>query len=363
MVNFCSHFIRYNVPDYKASSELEYELWKKEILHPIRARTISILKSLIAMKYKDFSPRVVGLVKIITFFVDDSYSTILKNQIIKEKNQLSNNPSKRREKKKRLTLSYYDITSSNLYNNKFLFTYSAQAIAKELTLIEFDTFIKILPSELLNQSWSKSKKDKLSPNVREMIDRFNYYTKAISTSILINDKAKLRCKIFTKWIKIAINLEYLQNYHTLMAVLMGLGDASIYRLKSLKKMVKPKYLQALEEMNKLMSPENSYQAYRKVLANTKPPCIPYIGIYLRDLTYIESTPFIKNRNGEHEIRFNKSLRLYGVIEMIKNYQDSSYIFPSVKPLNRMLHEMPIMTDEECFERSLLIEPKQKSLNN
>lgn len=338
---------------------MEYELWKKEILHPIRVRTISILKSLIALKYKDFSPRVSRLVKIITYLVDDSFSTILRNQIKKEKNKLTSKP-RRRRKNRIPTISYNDITSSSLYKNKYILTYSAQAIAKELSLIEFDTFIKIMPSELLNQSWSKDKKDKLSPNVREMIERFNYLTKAISTSILIVDKVKTRSRIFTKWIKVAINLEYLQNYHTLMAILMGLGDASVYRLKSTKELIKPKYLSAFEKMNNLMSPDNSYQAYRKVLKKTKPPCIPYIGIYLRDLTYIESTPFLTNKNGIQGIRFNKSLRLYGVIEMIKNYQNSSYYFPSIKPLNRMLNEMPTMSDEECFARSLEIEPKNKN---
>jgi hypothetical protein len=36
-----------------------------------------------------------------------------------------------------------------------------------------------------------------------------------------------------------------------------------------------------------MNPEGNYKSYRSHLVNVQPPCMPYIGVFLSDLTFIE----------------------------------------------------------------------------
>jgi hypothetical protein len=36
-----------------------------------------------------------------------------------------------------------------------------------------------------------------------------------------------------------------------------------------------------------MSADGSYKDYRNELAASEPPCLPYLGVYLRDLTYFD----------------------------------------------------------------------------
>ena len=43
----------------------------------------------------------------------------------------------------------------------------------------------------------------------------------------------------------------------------------------------------LETIKTLVSPEKNHKVYRELLKSTTPPCIPYLGIYLADLTFIE----------------------------------------------------------------------------
>jgi hypothetical protein len=133
-----------------------------------------------------------------------------------------------------LTARRLGSTIMNMFGKHALERFSSEDIARQLTLLDFSVYAKIQPQELVNQSWSKKNKDVLSPNVRTMIDRFNQTTKAIGTSILQEEKIKSRCKLYVKWIKIADHLRKLNNYHTLMAVLMALEEGSIHRLKLTK---------------------------------------------------------------------------------------------------------------------------------
>lgn len=350
---------RFNVPEYKGASNLEIEVWTKEIKTPIQARTCFILKSLINMEYEHFSMNLSKIVKIMIFLMEEKYQKLLIPQILKKKKQMKEKKKEKKSAPRSRRASVISSVNTMLFSNaNKIFRFKASEIAKELTLIDFATFRKIKPSELLNQSWAKHKKDIAAPNVRQMIDQFNYISKAVTTSILNEEKIKLRSRIFTKWIKVAVNLEQLQNYHTLMAVLMGFEDTSVYRLKETKQQIKIKYTNILKDLNKLMSPEDSHGMYRKRIANTKPPCIPYIGVYLKDLTYIESTPSERVKNGVQGFRFNRNLQVYGIINTIKTFQESTYNFPSNKELNSLLEELAQLSDEECYKLSLKLEPKK-----
>ena len=40
-------------------------------------------------------------------------------------------------------------------------------------------------------------------------------------------------------------------------------------------------------MERILSAESAYKVYRQAIHSANPPCIPYIGVYLLDLIYIE----------------------------------------------------------------------------
>jgi uncharacterized membrane protein len=47
----------------------------------------------------------------------------------------------------------------------------------------------------------------------------------------------------------------------------------------------------LEELEATMGMEGSFKVYRQTLINATPPCVPYIGVYLTDLVFIEGIQY------------------------------------------------------------------------
>jgi hypothetical protein len=65
----------------------------------------------------------------------------------------------------------------------------------------------------------------------------------------------------------------------------------VYRLRAtfaeVDKLKDGRYQKMWQEMNTATSSEKAYSNLRKEIRSVTPPCIPYLGMYLTDLTFIE----------------------------------------------------------------------------
>lgn len=93
--------------------------------------------------------------------------------------------------------------------------------------------------------------------------------------------------MFEKFIMVGDVLRKLGNFSSLMAILAGLGQSSTARLTHTKNALSPECKKILLELETLMSPQKSFSNYRNALRACKPPAVPYLGVYLQDLTFIE----------------------------------------------------------------------------
>jgi len=237
-----------------------------------------------------------------------------------------------------------------------IFSYSNEDIAQQLTLLDFQLFQKIGPTELLNQAWNKSDGHIKAPNILHLTSRFNSIAFWVACCILEGPDAKQRAAIMTKFIEIAQYLLQLNNYSTTMAFIAGFNKSSILRLKLTFKELSQRASKKLTLYEKLLTAEKSYHVYRQNLHLSTPPCIPYIGVYLTDLTYMEdgNPNFIDNR-----INFTKRSLISTLIREIQQYQAISYNIKPIKELQQLL-EFPIFSEEmekRLYEISLIREPR------
>ncbi|KAF2074282.1 hypothetical protein CYY_004415 [Polysphondylium violaceum] len=337
--------------------------WRQRIEVPIQIKVCKVLKKLIDDHFNDFSPTVVLVFKVFLAHIVDKNSPLTGHLIrsfskkLATKNNLNpaNNENGSTRKSKSQSKIGWMMSVRKPPQFSDILAIPAEEIAKQLTLIEFDIFSKIQSNEFLNQAWAKEKTFHLAPNIRAAIDRFNLVTKWVSTIILKEEKIRTRTKVMSKLLKVAKFLKTFSNYHTLMAILSGLADMPIYRLKFTQSELKPKIQKLSTELQNLMSVEGNHEAYRTELSNVdqKQSCIPYLGVYLKDLTFIQDDT---NKTAA-TINMRQSMNLYHVLVNIQNFQKNPYTFEDFPKIRENLLNLSVLSEDNLYLLSVQREPR------
>ncbi|KAJ3168214.1 hypothetical protein HDU88_001653 [Geranomyces variabilis] len=231
-------------------------------------------------------------------------------------------------------------------------------IARQLNILEAEIFSRIKPRDLLQHIWSRTHKGQHAASVAASIGHFNFISSWVTTRILAQRKVKIRAQVLGKFMKIAQVLRNSNNYNTLMAVLAGINSGAVLRLRQTRKFLQERQSyrnhQALE---KLMSSDRSFALYRQALRMSELPCIPYLGVFLRDLVYIDEN---KDKRRDGSINLAKFLLMGDVILMIQNFQQVPYDVIRNPYIATLILSQPIMSEEQAYERSLELEPRTAS---
>ncbi|KAJ3009155.1 UNVERIFIED_CONTAM: hypothetical protein HDU68_002807 [Siphonaria sp. JEL0065] len=250
--------------------------------------------------------------------------------------------------------------------NVSLLDLDATEVARQLTLLESQAYQKIQPVECLKKAWSRKDGSISSPNVKAMILLSNQVAGWIVQSILSENDLKNRANLVKHFISIAEKCRSLNNFCTLNTILGALASSSIYRLKRTWELIGKRSLERLETLKHLMTREKNFSRYRATLRMTNPPCVPYFGLFLTDLTFIEDgcTDLLKNPVEETELKFInffKWSKTADVIRDIQQFQNEPYHLTGVKEIQELLMRgfETEMDDQACFVMSLQLEPRER----
>jgi hypothetical protein len=111
-------------------------------------------------------------------------------------------------------------------------------------------------------------------------------------------------------------------------------------------------------MSQLMSEEKSCKNYRQLLHSINPPCIPFLGVYLTDLTMIETGNSDNLKEGPNLINFQKRYLVAQVINELRRYQCTPYNLTVVDSIACWIKERPVQDQQEIYDTSLALEPRQ-----
>jgi len=235
-------------------------------------------------------------------------------------------------------------------------------IAQHLAAMDYETFCKIVPREFFNFAWTK-KRRALAPNIRQLIDQFNYVSTWVASSIVQARDLKSRVEVVEKLVRIMRHLKELQDFSGLMAFSAAFNNSAVLRLKHTKGKLSKKANAAFEEFDKVLSMEGSYKAYRAALKACTPPCTPYIGVFLMDITFIEEGNQNVTEGGL--INFAKRQMLYDVISELEGYMGGSYAGTFEKnPMFDILYKnVPQLDEKTMYAMSLKLEPRGAELRD
>ncbi|TNN02157.1 hypothetical protein fugu_009644 [Takifugu bimaculatus] len=192
--------------------------------------------------------------------------------------------------------------------------FPAELIAEQLTKIETELFVRLVPYHCLGSLWSqrdKKGREGVCWSVRATIHQFNKLANTVLASCLCPTKlrSQQRAQLLEKWINVAE-----------------------------------------EGTSKFANLDN-----RHVHRSSAQGTVPYLGIFLTDLTMLDTA--VKDRLDNGYINFDKRRREFEVLAQIRLLQSSckNCVFIVDECFMRWYQSVPTLTEEESYRLSNEIE--------
>ena len=359
---------RWNIQPPPGLAESEMQLWYDKKQVPIRLRIVNVMKSWVDTYWMEGNDQV--SIQLLARMYEFAGQTVAGSEtagwkplvtVIDQRTRGEDIGSKKMVPTEMPTPQ--PLLPKNMKKLKFT-DIDATEFARQLTIIESKLYGKIKPPECLNKIWQKktvqTEGAEPASNVKALILHSNRLTNLVAEMILAQNDLAKRANIVKHFINVADKCLALNNFSTLTSIISALGTAPIHRLNRTWSKLNKNTAATLEKMRKLMASTKNFAPYRQALHAANPPCIPFFGVYLTDLTFIEDgmSSIIKKTD---LINFAKRAKTAEVIREIQTYQNVNYPFRAVSELQHYILDMMQSAGDvhEMYERSLQVEPRER----
>ncbi|XP_029412070.1 ras-specific guanine nucleotide-releasing factor 2 isoform X6 [Nannospalax galili] len=235
-------------------------------------------------------------------------------------------------------------------------TLSAMELAEQITLLDHIVFRSIPYEEFLGQGWMKLDKNERTPYIMKTSQQFNDMSNLVASQIMNYADISSRANAIEKWVAVADICRCLHNYNGVLEITSALNRSAIYRLKKTWAKVSKQTKALMDKLQKTVSSEGRFKNLRENLKNCNPPAVPYLGMYLTDLAFIEEgTP---NFTEEGLVNFSKMRMISHIIREIRQFQQTFYRINHQSKVTQYLLDKALIIDEDTlYELLLKIEPR------
>ncbi|GKT44327.1 Ras guanine nucleotide exchange factor A [Colletotrichum spaethianum] len=269
------------------------------------------------------------------------------------------------------------FTWKNGGSNPTVLDFEPLEIARQLTIKQMNIFCSIMPEELLASQWMK-KGGVDAPNVKAMSALSTDLSNLVAETILQYSEVKKRAAVIKQWIKVAHQCLDLHNYDGLMAIICSLNSSTISRLRKTWDFVSVKRREMLRTLQAIVEPAQNNKVLRTRLHDHVPPCLPFLGMFLTDLTFVDignpatkQIPTLGGDGGEENgggmtvVNFDKHTRTAKIIGELQRFQ-IPYRLTEIPEMQEWMAAQIVRVRESdqgnvqvsYYRKSLLLEPRE-----
>ncbi|PRP89263.1 hypothetical protein PROFUN_02137 [Planoprotostelium fungivorum] len=235
-----------------------------------------------------------------------------------------------------------------------------ELVALSLTLDMSAAFINLNPIDFLSKSgWNRhlpKQKEETPSSLDLLIQKFNHLSSWVTTEIVTELNKSVQLEIAERMIRVAKKCEMLGNYDSCLAIISGLNNFAVQRLKGMWNAISERARMDYKYLDDLMSPASNFRLYQEDMATRKGAVVPYIGVLMRDFTFLNENETIVNGQVDASLlRLIKKRMSYIQEKQVDHYE--GYNVDPQQVLGFLRVTTLINNEEELYEKSLQCEPQ------
>lgn len=159
-------------------------------------------------------------------------------------------------------------------------------VANHLTAFHWELFRCVHELEFVDYVFHGERGRRETANLELLLQRCSEVTHWVATEVLLCEAQGKRVHLLKKFIKIAAICKQNQDLLSFYAVVMGLDNAAVSRLRLTWEKLPGKFKNLFRKFENLTDPCRNHKSYRDVISKMKPPVIPFVPLILKDLTFL-----------------------------------------------------------------------------
>ncbi|KAK4864440.1 hypothetical protein LT330_009703 [Penicillium expansum] len=252
----------------------------------------------------------------------------------------------------------------------FILACESQVLAHQLTLIEMAALSEVDWRDLVEMKWSSAcplitnwvqfLTHKERKGIDLVVGRFNLMVKWILSEIVLTRDVNERARTIIKYIHTAAHARRICNYATMLQIAIALSSSDCSRLQSTWQLISIEDKRLFKDMECLIQPVRNFNDLRVEMetANLQEGCIPFIGLYVHDLTYNAQKPAqVNSTNGGLLVNFERYRTAARIVKSLLRLIDAStkYKFEPVQGIIERCLWIACLPEDEIQSRSKALE--------
>uniref|UniRef100_A0AAY4D035 Rap guanine nucleotide exchange factor like 1 n=1 Tax=Denticeps clupeoides TaxID=299321 RepID=A0AAY4D035_9TELE len=236
----------------------------------------------------------------------------------------------------------------------------AEEVANQLVVFDWELFSCVHEVEFICYVFHGEQSRWRPLNLELVLQRCSEVQHWVATEILQCQSLPKRIQLLRKFIKIAALCKQQQDLLSFLAVVLGLDNPAVSRLRLTWEGLPGKFRKLFQQFESIADPSRNHKSYRDLIASLRPPLIPFTPLLLKDLTFLHES--CKSFHGDL-VNFEKMHKVAEMVRSIRRYRSTQLAVeaepsPSHLQTKAYVRQLQVIDNQNLlFEMSCKLEAK------